>query len=105
MVSLKYKLIYSAFTTKTMAIKLPVILLIDEDERYILRLKDHLIEKLEIKPRIYTFNSGEQCLANLSLRPDIVILNYYFSPKTTDNQNIKPINGIELIRQLKSAKS
>jgi DNA-binding NarL/FixJ family response regulator len=77
-----------------------VIFLVDDDELYLLRLKDHLTEKLYFKTRIYTYISGEECLNNLSLNPDIIVLDYYFNPPD-DSTGHKPMNGIELIKKLK----
>jgi two-component system, OmpR family, response regulator len=77
-----------------------VIFLVDDDDLYLLRLKDHLQEKLYFKTRIYTYTSGEDCLANLNLSPDIIVLDYYFNPADGISDK-KMMNGIELIRQLK----
>ena len=81
-----------------------VIFLVDDDELYLLRLKDHLQEKLYFKTRIYTYTSGEECLANLTLDPDIIILDYYFSPAEDITTDKKLMNGIELIRRLKETR-
>ena len=78
----------------------PVIFLVDDDELYLLRLKDHLTEKLAFSARIYTYTSGEECLANLNLNPDIIVLDYYFTPND-GGKDIKLMNGIELIGRLK----
>lgn len=80
-----------------------VIFLVDDDELYLLRLKDHLTEKLYFKTRIYTYTSGEECLNNLSVNPDIIVLDYYFNPPD-DNAGHKPMNGIELIKRLKEVR-
>jgi len=79
-----------------------VIFLVDDDELYLLRLKDHLEEKLPFKPKIYTYTSGEECLKNLNLDPDIIVLDYYFTPNDGGTDK-KPMNGIELIAQLKKS--
>jgi DNA-binding NarL/FixJ family response regulator len=82
-----------------------IIFLVDDDELYLLRLKDHLEEKLYFKTRIFTFTSGEECLANLSLDPDIIVLDYYFNPEGDSSKSgVKPMNGIELIRRLKEVR-
>src|SRR5438309_11304734 len=81
-----------------------VIFLVDDDELYLLRLKDHLQEKLYFKTKIYTYTSGEECLANLGLDPDIIVLDYYFNPTDTSAADKKMINGIELIRKLKETR-
>jgi DNA-binding NarL/FixJ family response regulator len=82
-----------------------VIFLVDDDELYLLRLKDHLTEKLYFKTRIYTYISGEECLENLTLNPDIIVLDYYFNPDDNSAQTgHKPMNGLELIRRLKEVR-
>jgi DNA-binding NarL/FixJ family response regulator len=80
-----------------------IIFLVDDDELYLLRLKDHLQEKLYFKTRIYTYTSGETCLENLTLNPDIIVLDYYFSPDNDDTDPNAPklMNGLELIKKLK----
>jgi len=80
----------------------PVIFLVDDDELYLLRLKDHLTEKLSFNARIFTFTSGEECLANLELDPDIIVLDYYFTPNDRGNDQ-KLMNGIQLIGRLKES--
>jgi len=80
----------------------PIIFLVDDDELYLLRLKDHLTEKLAFAARILTYTSGEECLANLSMEPDIVVLDYYFTPNDSRNDK-KLMNGIELIGRLKES--
>jgi DNA-binding NarL/FixJ family response regulator len=78
-----------------------IIFLVDDDELYLLRLKVHLKEILYFKTKIYTFTSGETCLENLTLNPDIIVLDYYFSPDDLGAGGEKLMNGIELIRRLK----
>ena len=82
-----------------------IIFLVDDDELYLMRLKDHLQEKLYFKTRIHTFISGEACLENLSLNPDIIVLDYYFNPEDNSNSGgKKPMNGLELIKKLKETR-
>jgi two-component system OmpR family response regulator len=81
-----------------------IIFLVDDDELYLLRLKDHLQEKLYFKTRISTFTSGEECLSNLSVDPDIIVLDYYFSPADDIRTDKKLMNGIELIKHIKETK-
>lgn len=83
-----------------------VLFLVDDDELYLLRLKDHLQEKLYFKCTIHTFTSGEECLDNLTLNPDIIVLDYYFNPDTdsSDANAPKMMNGIELIKRLKDTR-
>ena len=79
-----------------------VIFLVDDDELYLLRLKDHLEDKLPFKVKIYIYTSGEECLKNLNLEPDIIVIDYYFTPVDGGSEK-KLMNGIELISQLKKS--
>jgi DNA-binding NarL/FixJ family response regulator len=85
-----------------MAKEVTVIFLVDKDERYLLKLKDHLEEKLSFNARIYTYTSGEDCVANLNLDPEIVVLDYYFIAEDVGGKKL--MNGIELIKNIKAAK-
>ena len=79
-----------------------VIFLVDDDELYLLRLQDHLKEKLYFKNTVHTFTSGEVCLENLALNPAIIVLDYYFIPDNGGQINNKTsMNGLELIKHLK----
>ena len=78
-----------------------VIFLVDDDELYLMRLKDHLQEKLYFKAKVFTYLTGEECIANLYLNPDIIVLDYYFSPLVEDPEQPKPMNGLELIKKIK----
>ena len=84
------------------------IFLVDDDELYLLRLKDHLQEKLYFKAKIHTYTSGEECLKNMDLSPDIVVLDYYFNPANEDTlydeSAPRPMNGLDLIKQIKEKK-
>ena len=57
--------------------KQPVIFIIDDDE-VMSKYVDSLLKNNGFK-RIYTFPTGEECLANLTEKPDIVILDYNLS--------------------------
>ncbi len=46
---------------------------------------------------VETFNSGEECLKNLSGKPDIVVLDYLL-----DGTNKKAMNGIETLDKIKA---
>jgi DNA-binding NarL/FixJ family response regulator len=80
----------------------PVIFIVDDDPVYTIRLKAHLTEKSDFKAHIYTFGSGEECLAHIDLEPDIVVLNYYFAPIDEEKPGKKLMNGLEFIDHLKA---
>lgn len=42
--------------------------------------------------RVHVFEEGDDCLQNLFLQPDVIIIDY----------NMKPYNGIDLLRKIKA---
>ncbi len=46
---------------------------------------------------IYTFSTGEACLANFSLKPDIIILDYFL-----DGINKEAMNGLRTLNAIKN---
>lgn len=73
-----------------------LIFLVDDDELF---LKDLELEFSEnTKSDIRTFGTGEECLANIFLNPDIVILDYYLNSINKD-----AIDGLETLDRIKAA--
>lgn len=72
-------------------IKNPLIFLIEESIIY----KDLIVGHLHSKfPNIKTFKSGDECLKNMTLNPDIIILDY----------SIEGMSGFELMKRVKETK-
>lgn len=70
------------------------IFLVDDDALY-LRLLE--IQFLEIGGfEIESFSSGEECLDNLSKKPDLIILDYFLNSLNKDAKN-----GIEILDKIK----
>jgi two-component system OmpR family response regulator len=76
------------------------VFLVDDDEMYLKTLRQQVgivenkgEDKDEIEFR--TFSSGEDCLKNLDLNPEIVVLDYYL------NRN-KALNGIQVLDKIKA---
>lgn len=69
--------------------------LVDDDALY--------LKVLEIELRhndnyiLETFATGEMCLANLSQKPDVIVLDYYL-----DSLDKNAMNGIQVLDQIKS---
>lgn len=66
-----------------------------DDDKAILNLLEYTIaimEDLEVK----TFNSGEDCLANLDLNPDIIILDYIFKSVKPN-----PLTGLDTLKEIR----
>ena len=55
--------------------------------------------KKEEKPTlsIHCFESGEECLKNMNLKPDIVVLDFYL-----DDQNPNALDGLSVLKQIKA---
>jgi two-component system, OmpR family, response regulator len=80
-----------------MAKKKPyVIFLVEDDQVFAKTLELHLKEHLKFKFDIFTFPNGEDCLANLEMKPSIVILDYFLN-----SQNPKAQNGLEILQKIK----
>ena len=73
-----------------------LIFLVDDDELF---LRDLGLEFSEnTKSEIRSFGTGEECLANISMNPDIVILDYYLNSINKD-----AIDGLETLERIKTA--
>jgi two-component system, OmpR family, response regulator len=73
-----------------------LLFLVDDD---VLFLKDLEIEFSEnTTSSIKTFSTGEQCLKNISMNPDVIILDYHL-----DSVDKKAINGLETLARIKAA--
>ncbi len=75
------------------------IFLVDDDQKHLLLLKEHLIKHLPYKLKIETIASGAECLQKLSENPDLIILDYYFDGVSDDAPN-----GVEILRKIKHIK-
>ena len=75
--------------------KLLSMFIVDDNIAYITLLKDKFLQKGIYE--INTFTSGEECLENLNLKPDIVVLDYHLT-----DENSKGLDGhqvLEIIMQ------
>ena len=73
------------------------IFLVDDDKAYLFALGFHL--KKELKYKVYCYESGEECLKNLHLNPDIIILDYYLN-----SADAEAINGLDTLKLIKKRK-
>ena len=73
------------------------IFLVDDDASHSQMLKDHLSSKLNAS--ITTFSNGEDCLNNLDQQPNIVVLDFHL-----DSEKKGAMNGMEILKKIKSAK-
>ena len=73
-----------------------LIFLVDDDELFLKNLELEFIENT--KSEIRSFGTGEECLAKISMNPDVVILDYYLNSVKED-----AIDGLETLDRIKSA--
>jgi two-component system OmpR family response regulator len=71
-----------------------LIFLVDDDALYLKSLETEFKQNTEAA--IMTFETGEQCLENLSQDPDVIILDYRL-----DSVDINAINGLETLDRIK----
>ncbi len=69
--------------------------IIDDDIMY-LKALEHSIENKINSLAIYLFQTGEECLQQMKLKPAIVILDYYLNTKVADAQD-----GIAVLKQIR----
>jgi len=84
----------NTIATKTIS-KDILIFIVDDDPLYIKAL-EHSIGKKIPSVKIKTFQTGEACLQQMKLRPDIVILDYYLDSKVS-----YAWNGLTILKQIK----
>ena len=58
---------------------------------------DHSLQELNFSINYYGFPSGEECLENMDLNPDIIILDYHLN----SNGYEKNMSGLKLIKQIR----
>lgn len=69
--------------------------LVDDDALYLKVLEIELMHNDNFI--LETFATGEKCLANLSQKPDVIVLDYYL-----DSLDKNAMNGIQVLDQIKS---
>jgi DNA-binding NarL/FixJ family response regulator len=74
------------------------ILLVDDDFIFLEMLKESLVD--EEKYNIVGFQSGEECLNHLHLKPDVIVLDYFLN---SENPNAK--NGLDILKEIKKRDS
>ncbi|GIV33244.1 MAG: hypothetical protein KatS3mg031_0779 [Chitinophagales bacterium] len=72
------------------------VFLVDDDQKHLLLLKEHLSKHLPYEVAIETITDGQECLNRLNENPDIIILDYYFDGISDDAPN-----GVEILKKLK----
>src|SRR4249920_1115108 len=73
------------------------IFIVDDDQMQSAMLQDYLSKYSTFN--IHIFNSGEECLKNLSIDTKIIFLDYNF-----DKAGKNALNGIDILKEIKSQK-
>src|SRR5437879_6005374 len=76
-----------------------LIFLVDDDQKHLLLLKEHLVKHLPYHLKVETILDGEECLRRLQENPDLIILDYYF-----DGVSDSAANGVEVLKKIKHTK-
>ena len=71
------------------------IFLVDDDAMYLRLLEIQFLEHTNFE--IETYRSGEECLENLSQKPDLIVLDYLLNSVEKD-----AMNGIEVLDKIKA---
>ena len=69
------------------------IFLVDDDRIFLEMLRDTLLTEQQLN--VIAFQTGEDCLLNLHLAPDIIVLDYLLNSKIKEAKN-----GLEIIKQI-----
>ncbi|MCD4683534.1 MAG: response regulator [Bacteroidales bacterium] len=70
------------------------IFIVDDNEMFAEMLKDRLTNNPSY--RISVFNTGEECIKNLYLNPDLIILDYFLNDVFKE-----AANGLEILGEIK----
>jgi two-component system OmpR family response regulator len=73
----------------------PLIFLVDDDLMFLKSMKQY-IHRFFQNSSIITFSSGEECLNNLFMKPDIILLDYML-----DGVHPNAMNGVKILDKVK----
>jgi DNA-binding NtrC family response regulator len=76
-----------------------LIFLVDDDQKHLLLLKEHLVKHLPYNLKVENILDGQECLNRLNENPDLIILDYYF-----DGVSENAPNGVEILKKIKHSK-
>ena len=74
--------------------QIKTIFIVDDDATQAMMLQDHLSKYSSIT--VHVFGSGEDCLKNLSLKPQIIFLDYNF-----DLAGKNAMDGMEILKEIR----
>src|SRR3954471_18063494 len=73
------------------------IFIVDDDPMQSSMLQDYLSKYSTFD--VHVFNSGEECVKNLTLNPQIIFLDYNF-----DKAGKNAMNGVDILKEIKAQK-
>ncbi len=73
-----------------------IIFLVEDNNLYVKALEKYLKEHLKFNAYLHTFSNGEDCLKNMDMNPNIIVLDYFLN---SASQNA--MNGIEVLKKIK----
>lgn len=74
-----------------------LIFLVDDDTKHLLLLKEHLNKHLPYTLDIRTYSNGTDCLNDLELGPDLIVLDYYF-----DGEGEEAADGVDVLKKIRN---
>lgn len=73
------------------------VFIVDDDSKFTTMCEHYLDKNSAYNLDIHTFTTGEDCLAHLDMKPDVVILDYYFDAVEEGAKN-----GMEILDAIKA---
>ena len=75
------------------------IFVVDDEEVFLAGVETHLQNKNK-KANIHCYASGEDCVANLKHKPELVVLDYHLAP-----EDDSAMNGLQTLQEIKAGNS
>jgi two-component system, OmpR family, response regulator len=72
------------------------IFFVDDDPIYLKMLENNLKQSKHYTSKVYTYTTGEECIENMHIKPDVVVLDYYLNGVNKD-----AMDGIQTLKQIK----
>ncbi len=69
------------------------VILVDDDLIFLEMLKESLVDNPDLN--IIAFQTGEECLNNMNLKPDVIVLDYFLNNDKDDAKD-----GLEILKEI-----
>lgn len=73
------------------------IFIVDDNKIFADTLERHLYNNTKYPIEIFKYTTGEECIKNFKLSPEIIILDYYFDSSSYS----ETMNGIEILKKIR----